>query len=296
MKLTFLGTSCMVPTKERAQTAMVLEHKGEYLLIDSGESVQRQFKLAGMKPSKIGRILLTHWHGDHVLGLPGLLQTLSGSGHKGTLVIYGPPGIKEKIALMLRLYEFDNKLTIRVEEVQKGVFYENREYALEAIPLRHRIACNGYAFHLKDRRRIDMKKAEALGLKEGPLLGELSVGKNVTLAGREISPDDVTYVVKGKTVAFIFDTLLTDAACRLAKDADILVCEAVYTSDLEDKAREHQHLTAAHAATIAKRAGVKKLILSHLSQRYKDKAVLLKEAKAIFSNTMTAKDFMTLTI
>lgn len=292
MQLTFLGTSCMVPTKERAQTAMVLEHKGEYILIDSGESVQRQFKIAEMKPSKISKILLTHWHGDHVLGLPGLLQTLSGSDYTGTLTIYGPKGIKEKIGSILRLFEFDNKLRLAVKEVNEGIFFENNEYALEAMPLRHRIACNGYAFHLKDRRRIDMKKVKALGMKEGPRLGKLTQGKSVTFRGKTVKSDDVSYVVKGKKVAFIFDTMLTESAILLARDSDLVVCEAVYTNDMEDRARDHMHLTAAQAATIAEQGNAKKLILTHLSQRYKDKDVLLNEAKGIFPETELAKDFM----
>jgi len=296
MNLTFLGTSCMVPTKDRAQTAIVLEHKGELLLFDSGENVQRQFQLADLKPTRIGKIFLTHWHGDHVLGLPGLLQTLSSQEYSDVLLIFGPPGIKEKINVMMGVFDFDNRLKIEIHEVKNGRIYENSEYEIYAAPLKHRVPCLAYSFVLKDRLRIDLKKASILGLKPGPVMGKLQKGHPVKFKGREIKPEETTYVVKGKKITFVFDTLPVKEAISIAKGSDLLITEAVYTSELEEKAHEHKHLTAKQAALIAKESKSKQLILTHLSPRYKDKTTLLKEAKIVFPKTQLAKDFMKIKI
>ncbi|MBN1157516.1 ribonuclease Z [Candidatus Woesearchaeota archaeon] len=292
MKLIFLGTSCMVPTKERNQVCTLLSHGSELLMFDCGEGTQRQFKIAGLKPTKVTKILISHWHGDHVLGLPGLIQTMSASEYSGTLMIFGPKGIKEKINGMMNVFNFDCNIRIDVREIGEGVFFENKDYILEAVRLRHRILCIGYRFIEKDKRRINLEYTKKLGIPEGPILGKLQRGQQVKWNGNDVEIENATKLVKGKKIAFIFDTIPCESCQHIAEDADVLVSEGVYCSDLEEKALEYKHLTAKQAAQIAKQANVKKLILTHLSQRYKETKHLKEEAEREFGNVVCADDFM----
>src|SRR3989344_1453883 len=154
MQLTFLGTSSMVPTKERNQIAVFLSYDTEGILFDCGEGTQRQFKIAGISLSKVTKILISHWHGDHVLGLPGLMQTLSSTDYTGKLEIYGPIGTKKRIEKMFEAFVFDKRLDFDVKEVKSGVFFENNDFQLEAHQLEHGIEILGYSFVEKDKRKI----------------------------------------------------------------------------------------------------------------------------------------------
>ena len=289
----FLGTSSMVPTKERNHTSVLVSFKANNILVDCGEGTQRQLKIAGISASKINKILITHWHGDHVLGLPGLIQTLAASDYEKTLEIYGPKGTKDKFKHMFKAFEFANsKIKLKINEISKGKFFENDDFILESLPLEHGIVSLGFNFIEKDRRRIELKKAEKLGLKEGPLLGQIQDGKTIMLNGKKIKPDDISYVVKGKKISFIFDTLPCKNAYALAENSDILVCEATYNSELEEKGAEYFHMTAKQAAQIANKSNVKQLILTHISARYKDAKDVEDDAKDIFDNVKCAHDFM----
>lgn len=292
MQIVFLGTACMVPTKERNHSAVLITYKSEGILVDCGEGTQRQMKLAGIKPTKVTKILLSHWHGDHVLGLPGLLQTLGASEYTGKLEIYGPAGTKKHMKAMFEAFVFDRPFEIRVEEVEGGKFIDTKEFTIEALPLQHGIKTLGFAFTERDRRKVDMKKAAKLGLKEGPAIGSLQEGNPVVLNGKKISPDDVTYVEKGRKVSIISDTLLCDNCYRLAKDADILISEACYTSSLEEKAKEYKHMTAKWAGIVASQSNAKKLIITHFSARYKNALELQKDAQDVFDNVQCAEDLM----
>ncbi len=292
IEIIFLGTSCMQPTKERNHSAILLAYKDEGILFDCGEGTQRQLKIAGIKPTKITRICITHWHGDHVLGLPGLLQTMGANEYQGKLRIYGPEGTKKHMKAMLEAFVFDARVDFEVIEVKAGKFYEDKNYALEALPLEHSVLCLGFNFIEKDRRRIDMQKAKKLGLPEGPLLGELQDGKSITFKGKKINPDDVTYIVAGKKISFVSDTEVCNNAIKLAKNADLLICESAFASTLEDKAEIAKHLTAKQAGMIANKAEAKQLILTHFSQRYKTTQELEEDAKNVFSNVTCAYDFM----
>ncbi len=293
IEIVFLGTSSMIPTKERNHSAILISFKGNNILVDCGEGTQRQLKVAGLSVSKINKILITHWHGDHVLGLPGLIQTLAAGGYDKVLEIYGPKGTKEKFKHMFKAFEFDqNKIKLEIKDVNKGKFFENEYFILETLPLEHSVTCLGYNFIEKDRRRIELAKAKRIGLKEGPLLGKLQDGKSITFKGKKIKPDSVSYVVKGKKVSFISDSLVCKNVYTLSKDADLLICESTYCSDLEEKGEEYCHMTARQAASIANKANVKKLILTHISARYKDAKEVENDAKDIFENVKCAYDFM----
>lgn len=286
----------MVPTKERNHFSFFMKYKNEGILFDCGEGTQRQLRIAEIKPSKITKIVISHYHGDHILGLPGLLQTMSASQYEGELNLYGPPGLKEIIRKIEDLFPFDNKIDMKVHEIKKKKFIDNADYYMEAYELEHSVPCLGYRFIEKDRLRINTKKAKALGLSEGPNMGKLQQGKNIILNGKKIKSEDVTYSVKGKTVGFIADTVMTNNCLKIAKDADVLISESTHTSKDQEKAHKYKHFTAAEAAFVSHQCDVKKLVLTHFSQRYKEIQEVLDDARNIFPDTVAAYDFFKLKI
>jgi len=296
MQLTFLGTSCMMPTKERNPSAAFLEFKSDGLLFDCAEGTQRQMRITGISLAKVSKICISHWHGDHVLGLPGLLLTIASLDLKQGVDIYGPRGSKRSFQKMFGGIEFETKFNIRIHEVHEGAFYENDDYILESLPMTHPVPCVGFSFIEKDRRRINVSAVKKLGIPDGPLLGKLQQGKTITFKGKKVSPEKTTKIVEGRKITFITDTLMNKNCFKLAEDADVLVCDSTYTSKLKDKALEHSHLTALEAAQIASRAGVKKLILTHFSARYKNTVDLEEDARTVFDNVISAYDFLKVTI
>lgn len=294
MEVTFLGTSSMVPTKERNQSAVFISYKNDGILVDCGEGTQRQFKQKGISLTKITKILLTHWHGDHVFGLPGIISTLGSQEYQKTLEIYGPAGTKKHLENMFKAFVFDKRIRFEIKEVKDGVFFENKDFYLEDVPLEHGIATLGYNFIEKDVRHIDVKKIKKFGVPHGPLLGKLQDNEEISFEGKKIKPSDVTYVEKGKKISIIADTVPCKNAVKLAKDADLLICEATYSSKLEEKGEEYGHMTGKQAGLIANQANVKKLILTHFSARYKTTEEIEEDAKDVFSNVKAAYDFMVL--
>lgn len=292
MQITFLGTTCMVPTKDRNHISTFLSYGSEGILIDCGEGTQRQMKIAGIKLTKITKILISHWHGDHVLGLPGILQSLSASDYTKTLQIFGPEGTKERIKKMMDVFIFDNKLEFEVYDIKDRKFYESTDYYLEAFELNHSVKCIGFNFIENDKRKIKIAKVKRLGIPEGPLLGKIQNGNSIVFKGKKISPDVVSYIVKGKKLSFISDTDICKNCYDIAENADLLVCESAYSSKLVDKARKYKHLTAKEAALIASKSNVKKMVLTHFSSRYKNTQEIEDDARDYFNNVICAKDFM----
>ncbi len=296
MDITFLGTAGMVPTKHRNVQGIYIDYNGEGILLDCGEGTQRQITMAGLNAQKIKKILISHWHGDHVSGLVGIIQTLGNFAAEGKkITIFGPIGTKKHLHHLMNSCIFETRLEIEVIELDpKGLetFYENTEYALQVAPLDHSVPCLGYRFEKKERRKILSKKLSALGLEAGPLVGDLKEGKEVLFEGKTIHPDDVSLIEPSRSLAFIFDTKVCDACYDLADNAEVLVSEAMFLDELEHKAEETKHLTAKQVAQIASQSGVQQLILTHFSQRYKDVGVLEEDAKKIFENVLCAYDFM----
>ena len=292
MQLVFLGTSSMIPTKERNHSGLFLSYKNEGILFDCGEGMQRQLRAADIKPTKITKIIISHWHGDHVLGLMGLLQTMGAMGYDKVLKIYGPKGTTAKITKLFEIYPHDKKLEFEVHDIKEGTFLDKKEYSIEARALDHTAYCLGYRFVEKDKRKIDMAKVKGLGMREGPLLGKLQDNKTIIFREKTIKPDDASYVVPGRVIAIITDTQPCTNALRLAQDADLIVCEATYLSNLEEKSESHGHMTSKQAASLASHANAKKLVLTHFSQRYKTTDELLEDAKTYFRNVACAYDFM----
>lgn len=290
IKLTFLGTAAQTPTVKRNHTAILLNYKGENILIDCGEGTQRQFRKAKLNPCKVTRLLITHRHGDHVFGIPGLLSTLALGGYKKTFFIYGPKGTKDFMSALLKIFKFTRKYEINVKEV-KGKFLETDDFYLEAQAMEHGIPTNAYVFVKKGQIRIDKKKLEKSKLPHGSLLKKLKQGKNISYKGKKYLARNLTYQVGDKKVAIVLDTKFNTNIVDFVKDSDLLICESNFASDIQDKAMEHLHLTAGQAAEVAKKSKSKKLILTHLSQRYdKSPKKILNDAKKVFKNVEIVKD------
>ncbi len=294
MQITILGTASMVPSKDRAHAMFFISYKSDGVLFDAGENVQRQLKIAGIPITKVTKIFISHLHGDHVFGLPALLASINKSvDFEKTIKIFGPRGIKGAIKYMFKAFIFDkNLLDLEIKEIKKGKVFENRDYKVEALPLEHGTPCFGYSLTEKDKRKINMGYIKRLGIPQGPLLGELQQGRSITFKEKKVLPSKATTTIKGKKIAYIADTLPCANTIRLAKDADIVICEATFASDLEKKAEKYKHLTAKQAAIIAAQADAKKLVLTHFSNRYKTTNTLEEDAKTQFKEVIAAKDFM----
>jgi len=291
VKITFLGTSDQVPSIKRNHTGIFLSYNEDGILIDCGEGMQRQFRIAKLNPCKITKILITHFHGDHVLGLSGILQTLSLSGYNKVLEVYGPVGIKEFIRKLLDAYPFRCCYEIKVSEA-KGKFFEGKDFYLSSEEMTHGCACNAYSFVKVGQRRIDKEKIKKNKILAGPHLQELKLGKNINYNGKKYLFKDLTYVEDDLKISIVLDTTVNDKIVPFVKGSDLLISESTFGSELKEKALEHNHMTVIDAAKIAKKAKVKKLILTHISQRYEaNLKSILDQAKDIFSNSYIVKDF-----
>ncbi len=291
MEITFLGTGSMIPTPERNHQSLFLEHNGKGILVDCGEGTQKQMRIAGVRPSKIDIILLSHWHGDHVLGLPGLLFTLSNSEFKKNLKIFGPSGTKRQFEHMQKAFLMHLKFPIEIFEISEGIFHEGGEFYLEAIPLEHGLPCSGYRFIEKEKVKILSEKLEKkYHLKNHPVIRLLQEGKDIEWKGKKIRNEDVTKKIPGRVIGLVCETRMCKNAIRVGQHADLLISESTHLE--RDKDERYMHLTPGEAATIAKKAKAKRLILTHFSQRYTHTKELLEEAKKIFPNVECAKDFM----
>jgi ribonuclease Z len=298
MKLTFLGTAAMKPHKDRNTSAVLLTYKGENILIDCGEGTQRQFFKAKISPAKITRILISHWHGDHILGLPGLLQTLSRSDYKKTLKIYGPEGTKKFISRIMSLFMANtHKINYEVTEIKKkGIFIKEKDFQILAETLPHTSHCLGYSFRETPKRKINLEYIKKFGLKKDPILGKLQKGKTITYKGKKITPEKGTTLIEGHKVTIILDTGYTKKISKFAENSKVLVLESTFLDRDKDKAKQYQHLTAKQAATIAKESNSKQLILTHISERYRERKQIIAEAKKIFKNSKLAEDFLSINV
>ncbi len=298
IKITFLGTSASIPTLKRNHTAILLQYKKENILIDCGEGTQRQFRKAKLNPGKLTKILITHWHGDHVLGLPGLFQTLALSEYNKELRIFGPKNTKEYLKNFIRIFVPVFRFKAKIEEVtKKQKFFEDSELYLESEIMEHGIPTNAYNFVIKDKLRIDKNKLKKAKIPHGKHLSELKNGKNIKVKGKTYKAKDFTYLEKGKKISFIIDTVFNKKIEKFVEDSDLLICESSFDDTESETAKEHKHMTSGQAGQIAKRANVQKLILTHISQRYETRLdELLKNAKKHFKNSSIVNDFDTIEI
>ncbi|GAB4448701.1 MAG: ribonuclease Z [Anaerolineales bacterium] len=295
-EILFLGTSASAPSAKRGLSAQIVKHDEYRFLVDCGEGTQRQILQSGTGFKNLTNILLTHGHLDHILGLGGLLSTFLRWEAIEELNIFGGRATLDRVhALIYDVVLRGNQppMPLTLHEIKPGTFFEADDFTITAFPVTHRGPdCLGYLFEGKARRPFLPEKADALGVPFGPERRELVAGNTITLPnGRRVAPDDVLGpLTKGTKLVVVGDTGRTDNLVEVARDADALVIEATYLEEEAEMASQFSHMTARQAAELAVRANVKKLILTHISRRYREKDVL-KEAQAVFPNTVVARDF-----
>ncbi|WP_066060751.1 ribonuclease Z [Neobacillus soli] len=304
MDIFFLGTGAGMPAKLRNVTSIalkLLEERGAVWLFDAGEATQHQILHTSIKPRRIEKIFITHLHGDHIYGLPGLLSSRSFQGGESEVTVYGPKGIKEYIHVSLSLSQTYLKYSLKVIEIDEGVIFEDEQFTVETRLLEHGIPSYGYRIVEKDRPgTLLADKLKEAGVQPGPIFKKIKNGETVTLEdGRVIEPGEfLGPVQKGRIVTILGDTRFCENARMLAKNADYLVHEATFSKGEEKLAFDYFHSTTHQAADIALRAGSKQLCLTHISSRYdrNDWRELVEEAKEIFPNTEIAEDFKEINI
>jgi ribonuclease Z len=295
-EIVFLGTSAAAPSIRRSLSAHVVLHREYRFLVDCGEGTQRQLLKSGLGFKRLDKILLTHGHLDHILGLGGLLSTFMRWEAIEKVDIYGGRSALDRVEDLIHrvvLRGARPPLQLSFVDVKPGLLMANDSFELSAFPVSHRGGdCFGYLFREKSRRPFLAERAEALGVPPGPERKRLVAGESVGLAdGRVIHPDDVLGPeVRGAALAHVGDTGRTHDLVEHVRDVDALVIEATYLDAEAELARAYDHLTAAQAARLAREAGVGQLLLTHISRRYGHKQVLA-EAQAIFPNTAVARDF-----
>ena len=296
LQVVFLGTSGSVPTTQRGLPAIAVQRKGELILLDCGEGVQRQMIQAGLGFHRKMKAFITHLHGDHVLGLPGLFQTMSLLDRKRKLEIYGPPGTEAFVNAIQQTVQFTLTFPIEVSEIRDaGLVCEEKEYEVYATWADHVIPSLAYALSEKPRPgKFYPERARSFGIPEGPLWSKLQQGSAVKLSnGRVVKPEDVMGPPRqGRKIVYTGDTRPWKDLVRFAEDADLLIHDATFDDELWERAREDGHSTPSQAAETAKGARVKRLVLIHVSARYKDHGLLLEQARKVFPHVDVAEDFM----
>lgn len=283
-----------MPTRQRNVNGYLLRWDGEALLFDPGEGTQRQMLLAGVKSTSITRILLTHFHGDHCLGLPGVVQRLALDGVTRPVRLYYSAGGQEYLDRLLRSSVSHGGAPVELRPVQgPGPVEDGLPFSITAVRLEHGVEVFGWRLEEPDGRRMMPDRLDRLGL-SGPDISRLQRNGFVDNGGRRTTLEEVSEARPGQRFAFVMDTRVCDAAVELAGDADMVVCESTYLGSEAELAQRYGHLTAGQAALIAKEAGARMLVLTHFSQRYADLAPLLAEAQEIFPNTVAAKDLATI--
>ena len=292
-ELIALGTSSQVPTRERSHNAYLLRWDGEVFLFDPGEGVQRQLTLAGIAANSIHSICITHFHGDHCLGLAGLVQRLSLDRCKHPVHLYYPGSGQAYIDRLCSaaVYQMQVELVLHPVSPSDGMLELSRsaKYSLMSHPLDHSIPAIGFRVEEPAGIRFLPEKLEQAGVR-GPMVGELERNGDIQVGERTVRLEDVTVARPGSVFAFIMDTRPCPGALALAKDADLLVMEATYTSEHREMANFYFHSTAGEAANTASRSGAKRLALAHFSQRYPDASQHLEDAKAIFPEVIALND------
>ena len=300
MDILFLGTGAGMPSRQRNVTSIALRllaERNAIWLFDCGEGTQHQILSTSIKPRKIEKIFITHLHGDHIYGLPGLLSSRSFLGGETALTIYGPKGIKEFVLVSLKISQTFLKYNLFFHEFEKdSIIFEDNTFLVEVKKLEHGIDSYGYRVVEKDRPgELLVHKLKELGVKPGPIYKDIKAGNDVVLEdGTKIVAEKfVGQKKKGKVVTILGDTRFCQAAIDLAQDSDLLVHEATFAKGEEQLAKEYYHSTTSQAATIALNANVKKLLVTHISSRYdlKESENLISQLKEIFLNSDIASDF-----
>ncbi len=295
IKIVFLGTSGSAPTKERNLPSVAIEYEGRVYLFDCGEGTQRQLLMNSISPQKVKAVFITHMHGDHVIGIAGLIRTLALNKRTEPLEIFLPAGEEKKL---MPLITFDKAVIgyeIIIKGVKSGVAMKGKGFSVRAFKLKHSVPTYGYCFQENDRVRFDSKKCKELGI-EGGMYSELERKGRIRIGRKIISLGSVAKESKGRRIIYAADTRPTNATSKISKGADLMIHEATYAEEFQKLALQRMHSTSAEAARVAKNGMAKRLIIFHMSARYKSPSVLLAEARKVFKNSEAAYDGMVITL
>jgi ribonuclease Z len=294
----FLGTGGSLPSPKRNVTAVAVQLHSEIILFDCGEGTQRQFMFSSASFMKVSAVYISHLHGDHFLGLPALIQSMSFNGREKKLRVFGPPGMVKTMNDILGLGYFAPGFEIETRDLADGDVVEEGDFTVKAVAVEHTVPSLGYVLEGSPRPgRFNPEKAKEHGVPTGPLFRVLQEGGEVEVEGRTISPSMVLGPSRrGLKFAISGDTRPSQSFERAAQGSDVLVHEATVTSELIGDAREYGHTTARQAAELAKRAKVRSLYLYHLSSRYDDPQPLLDEARTVFAASFVAEDLMSIDV
>jgi len=290
----FAGTGASVPSRERSLPCVAVRMNRDIILFDCGEGSQRQLMISPFSFMRVKAIFVSHLHGDHFLGIPGLLQTMSMSGRKDDILLVGPSGFKDVIGHLIRACGGEIAYDIDIIEASDGDKFVFKEFMVTSFSVTHNIPALGFVFEENERPgRFDRSKAISLGLRPGPEFTRLQKGETVD----GVTPKDVIGPVrKGRRIVYSGDTVKCDRITEMAKDAEVLIHEATYLSKDSKLAAEHMHSTAEDAASAAKDANVSLLFVTHMSNRYDDLTEMEEECRRIFPNTVLARDMLQFTV
>jgi ribonuclease Z len=294
LRIIFLGTGGSWPTVKRNVSSVAVKRGSEVILFDCGEGTQRQFQQSNLSYMQIAKIFITHFHGDHFLGLPGLIQTMQLNDRDKPLHLYGPKGMNELTDQLLTLGYFRPSYRIISHEITDGEEIKFDEYSISALKVNHNVPALAYRIREFQRAgKFNKPKALKMGIPEGPLFSKLQKGQTITLPnGEKITPNMILGPSrKGRTIVISGDTKPCEQMIGFSENADILIHEGTFDTRLQDIAKEYGHTTVAQAAEIAKKARVEKLFLVHVSPRYLDFHVLEDEARHVFLHSFVPKDF-----
>lgn len=294
MRIVFLGSGGSWPSPQRNVLSIAIKRGKEIILLDCGEGTQRQFMSSPFSFMQTKKILLSHFHGDHFLGLPGLIQSMTLNDREDGIRILGPRGTEDLVKILLDLGYFNPSFPVEVRDLEPGTILDFEAYKITAFKAEHNVPCLGYCIEERERPgRFNLERARKLGIPEGPLYRELQIGREVKVEGRVITPDMVLGPPrKGRKIVYSGDTLPSKETVRYARNCDVLIHDATADSSFEEKANRYGHSTARQAARIAKESKAKVLFLVHISPRYEDTKPLLDEAKKVFENSIVAEDLM----
>ena len=294
MKLVFLGTSAAQPTEKRGLSCICLEKEGEILMFDAGESAQISYMKSGLGWNKKMKLFVTHLHGDHCVGILGLLQTMSMQNRTESLEIFGPKGIDEFLAANIKVLNFGLPFSILINIISEGKIFENKKYLIHTTKANHSITAFSYLFEEKDKPgRFNVEKAKELGIPEGELWNKLQNGEEITSNEKIIKPEQVLGEKRpGKKIGISGDTMPTKKLEEFFYQCDYLVFDSTFIEEEKQRALDTCHSTAKQAAELGKNAKVKNLILTHFSARYKDELQHKMEAEKINNSVITAKDLL----
>lgn len=295
IKTILLGTAGSAPTNARKMPSMVVIYEGDILMFDCGEGTQFKMLEYGLNAVKIKAIFLSHAHGDHTIGIAGLVRTMALNSRREPLLIFVPKGYEKVVESLIAFDKAIISYPIVVKGIQSGEVYSAKNYEISAFKLNHTIPTYGYVFKEKDAVKFKTALSHRLGL-EGEMFSEIKRKGYLTIGKRRVTLAQVSWKQEGKKIVYATDTRPSETTVAAAKNADLLVHEASYNDSEIAIARKRKHSCAGEAALIAKKAHVKRLVLTHISARHRTDAELLRDAKAVFKETVVAKDGYTLVI